>query len=85
MLLPSRNHKFTYATHCSVGLDHRSRIEDIGLLCNAEKEKFVVADMMILPSDYKDDDALVVAELCVLHGSCSKDGQTTTPWRAMWP
>lgn len=85
MLLPSCKHKFTDGIPRSGGLDHMSIIEGIGLLCNAEREKFVVADLMILPNPYKDDDAPVVAELCVLQGSHSKDGWTTTPWRTIRP
>jgi len=83
MLLPSCNHKFTDGITCSSGFDHMSVIEEIGLLCNAEREKFVVADLIILPSAYKDDDAPVVAELCVLQGI--QDGRTITPWRAIRP
>jgi hypothetical protein len=88
VLLPSCDHEFTLETNSYGGLDHMSTIEEIGLLCNAEREKFVVADLLIVPSSEpcKDDDApRVVAELCVLKGSHSTDGWTTVPWRAIRP
>jgi hypothetical protein len=59
-------------------------LNNIGLLCNAETEEFVVADLLILPKHkgafHGDDDTPVVAGLCVFRsGSLDGDWNATRP------
>ncbi|KAM3189863.1 hypothetical protein ACQJBY_068241 [Aegilops geniculata] len=81
--LPDCKLRFSNSCLRSGGLDHMVTLGNIGFLCDAESEEFVVADLMILPKHddaSHHDDTPVVAGLCIFR-SCSPGED----WKASKP